>query len=357
MKILYGVQGTGNGHITRARALSKHFKDFGMEVDYLFSGRDRSAYFDMGCFKDSATYYQGLSFNHHAGKISYVSTIRDNSIREFWQNVKDLNLSKYDVVMTDFEPITAWAARKQKVPSIGVGHQYAFNFNIPTSGNNVFAKYIMRYFAPVQHQIGLHWHHFNNPILPPIAEVHADDAPEEPNKILVYFGFEDTEQVINYLSPFKSHTFVVYGRFSHFQSFGNIQLKPLSREGFCYDLTTCTGVICNAGFELSSEAIQLGKKLLVKPLAGQMEQESNALALEQLGLGLSMNKLDPHTLGHWLEHFDGQRIVYPNVAREIVRWIAQGKWDQVAELSSRLWQETLMVPASKTREGFREIAA
>lgn len=46
------------------------------------------------------------------------------------------------------------------------------------------------------------------------------------------------------------------------------------------DLTDCSGVIANAGFARSSESLYLGKKLLVKPLEGQLEQESNGLALE-----------------------------------------------------------------------------
>jgi UDP:flavonoid glycosyltransferase YjiC (YdhE family) len=39
MKILYGVQGTGNGHITRARAMAAEMHAAGVEVDFVFSGR------------------------------------------------------------------------------------------------------------------------------------------------------------------------------------------------------------------------------------------------------------------------------------------------------------------------------
>jgi UDP:flavonoid glycosyltransferase YjiC (YdhE family) len=35
MKILYGVQGTGNGHITRARIMAKAFADAGVQVDWV----------------------------------------------------------------------------------------------------------------------------------------------------------------------------------------------------------------------------------------------------------------------------------------------------------------------------------
>ena len=51
MKICYGVQGTGNGHIARARIMAQAFalRD-DVTVDFYFSGRDADAYFDMEVF-------------------------------------------------------------------------------------------------------------------------------------------------------------------------------------------------------------------------------------------------------------------------------------------------------------------
>ena len=45
MKILYGIQGTGNGHITRARVMASCFKKLNVEVDYVFSGRANTCIF------------------------------------------------------------------------------------------------------------------------------------------------------------------------------------------------------------------------------------------------------------------------------------------------------------------------
>lgn len=339
LKLLYGVQGTGNGHITRARALSRYFEMFGVDVEYLFSGRQRNAYFDMEPFGPHFYAKQGLTFSYEAGSVRYLRTLRHNSFKQLIQDIRQLDLSTYDAVVTDFEPISAWAAKLQGLPCIGIGHQYAFLHAVPTAGDNWFASSIMRNFAPCNYSLGLHWHHFNQPILPPITEPQVGAAAEK-GKILVYFGFEEPEDVIDYLKPFRSHTFVVYGRFESFQSLGHIQLKPLSRTGFCKDLATSEGVICNAGFELASEAIQSGKKLLVKPLKGQMEQLSNALALEQLGLGMSMAQLDSHILKYWLEHFKGKPVQYPNVAKEIVSWLANKQWANRQDLVDRLWHHS-----------------
>lgn len=339
MKILYGVQGTGNGHITRARALNQYFREYGLDVDFLFSGRERSRYFDMQEFGDWRC-CQGLTFAYRAGGIKILKTLTNNNFRQLHSDIHSLDLNDYDLVLTDFEPISARAAKNQSVPCIGVGHQYAFLHDVPTAGDSLISRNILRHFAPAQYHLGLHWHHFNTPILPPIAEVSSERDSTEAEKIVVYLGFEDPEDVIQYLEPFKDHLFVVYGPYPHYQSLGHIQLKPLSREGFCRDLATCNGVISNAGFELASETIQLGKKLLVKPLQGQMEQLSNAKALVDLGLGMSMSSLDSQQLQRWLSSFHGKRIVYPNVAEAIVQWIHAGRWNDIESLSQKLWSET-----------------
>lgn len=340
MKILYGVQGTGNGHITRARALSSAFANIpSISVDFLFSGRERDKYFDMepfGTWRD----FSGLTFIHKSGKIDPIATIKQNKFRQLFKDIKSLDLTPYDLVLTDFEPISAWAAKRNNKPVLGVGHQYAFNYDIPKQGANPATELIMKSFAPVTLGLGLHWHHFGHPILPPIADISGSSDPVEEKSILVYLGFEDPEKVINTLSPIESHQFIFYGEFPAPVTKGNIQLKPLSREGFKSDLSRANGVICNAGFELVSEALELGKKVLVKPLKGQMEQLSNAKALESLGLGKSMNTLDTNIIQNWLTEQPNVKILYPNVAKAIAEWITRGDWNEKTRLSlaQELWE-------------------
>ena len=47
MKIFYGVQGTGNGHITRARVMAKELQNAGIETVFKFTGRHADKFFDM----------------------------------------------------------------------------------------------------------------------------------------------------------------------------------------------------------------------------------------------------------------------------------------------------------------------
>ena len=50
MNILYGVQGTGNGHISRSREIIRHLKDRGHHVEVILSGRAPDAFWDMDDF-------------------------------------------------------------------------------------------------------------------------------------------------------------------------------------------------------------------------------------------------------------------------------------------------------------------
>lgn len=342
LKILYGVQGTGNGHITRARALSKQLKAVGADVDYLFSGRPADQYYAMECF-DSWRSLHGLTFAVEKGKINPIATVFNSKPVRLIHDIRSLALDEYDLVISDFEPITAWAARTQNKESLGIGHQYAFDYAVPKQGDNLISRTIMSSFAPTQHRIGLHWYHFQQPILPPIVDVLDESLPIDRETILVYLPFEEQQDVIQLLRKFPDYRFIFYGKDiqQRFQV-ENITCQPPSREGFQKDLLSCGGVICNAGFELASEAISLGKKLLTKPVRGQMEQVSNALALEKLQLGMATRSFHPHIVGEWLTDFSGQRVMYPDVAKALAGWIVTQNFDEQSkqDLICELWAQT-----------------
>lgn len=337
MRILYGVQGTGNGHITRARALSTELRKAGITVDYIFSGRPAEEYFNMEPFGNYKT-YRGLTFATKNGQIQFAKTALTNNLLTLQKEIKSLDVNDYDLVITDFEPVTAWAARRKNKPSLGIGHQYAFNYDIPIEGSNWIAKSIMQHFAPASVSLGVHWYHFDNPILPPLIEPPLDNATVEPRKILVYLPFENIRHICKWLEVESNYEFYVYHHLSDPEDRGHLHLRPLSREQFQNDLASSEGVITNSGFELASETIQYGKKILTKPLHGQMEQISNAAALKILKRADVISTLNPAALKAWLQKKNPQPIRYPNVAREIVQWIINGQQEPLELLSERLWK-------------------
>jgi len=338
MKILYGVQGTGNGHISRARKMAAHFQARGADVTWLLSGRDRDQFFDMECF-GNFQYRRGLSMVQRHGAVLYWPTLRETKAQQFFHDVRTLPAKNYDLVITDFEPVCAWAARLANVTCIGIGHQYAFRHSIPQRDRTLVSDLVMNWFAPVDVPIGLHWHHFESAILPPIIDTRLQ--AEKSRHILVYLPFEQQDSVTSLLQRFPEYRFVQYSPDLENIEAGNVGLRRTNLHGFRNDLRCAEAVICNAGFELISECLHMGIPPLVKPVRGQMEQLSNALALEHLGWGSVLPELHEKPLRAWLEsERTCTAIQYPDVAASLVDWVLDGEWQDTTELREMLWNCT-----------------
>lgn len=336
MRILYGVQGTGNGHVTRARLLTRALRNTGIEVDLIFSGR-QGAYMDMEEFGQFEN-YRGLTFCTERGRINIPKTVTNLSLWRFFSDCRNLDLSDYDLVLNDFEPVTAWAARMQDVPSISISHQAAFKQTVPTKGANFGTRQLMRHFAPTDQNIGIHWYHFNQTILPPMVE-ECVPSPGEPEHVLVYLPFENLNEVMPLLQRFTRVRFTCFHPQGRDEVHGNVQLHSPCREGFLDALHRCSGVFCNSGFELPSEAMAAGKKLLVKPLQGQFEQLSNSLTLQLLGLGHVTTELSPAELDAWLGVDNPEPLFFPDVSMALSEWLAGGRRESIEEVKQKLWQQ------------------
>lgn len=338
MRILYGVQGTGNGHISRARVMAKALNKAGVAVDFLFSGRVAEQYTDMDCFADFRV-NEGLTFVTEHGKVNLVKTLKQNLASPILQQINELELTQYDLVLNDFEPISAWAAKRQHVPSIGISHQAALCHNVPKQGLTWLDELLLNHFAPVDIALGCHWHHFACPIMPPFVDVEPSKQAHE-HQILVYLPFEDADEVANFFTQFDDHQFLIYHSAKPIKPLPeHIKWHGFSRLGFKAHLAQCGGVVANAGFELSSEALTLGKKLMVKPLQGQFEQGANVAALELLAAAQSMSVLDSGKLRRWLKAPSPKPINYPQSGDELATWLAKGDWQRPQELCDRLWSQ------------------
>jgi uncharacterized protein (TIGR00661 family) len=340
MKILYGVQGTGNGHISRARKMAAHLRARGADVTYLFSGRERERLFDMECFGDFE-HRTGLTMVQENGAVLFVPTVLRSQPVEFIRAVRALDVSSYDLVISDFEPVTAWAAKLSNKTCMGIGHQYAFSNTIPRRGDTLASDIVMKYFAPADIPVGLHWHHFDTDILPPIIDTQLQRKPNRNPHILVYLPFENQSTVTQLLQRFGDFRFKQYSPDLSDGEAGNVGLRLTNLHGFRDDLCRADAVICNAGFELVGECLHMGIPTLVKPVKGQMEQMSNALALQQLGWGSATDVIDYATLKDWLY---GDRLIvpvqYPDVAAALADWVLEGDWDDKYVLCDTLWDCT-----------------
>lgn len=354
VRILYGVQGTGNGHLTRARAMAKAFQQLPhVHIDFLISGRAQRNLFGvepLGDFK----WRQGLSFATRAGKVSVMDTVSSNPWWQFWRDVQTLDVTAYDLVITDFEPVTAWAAKRAKVPCIGLGRQYAFYHAHPSLNVSSLQRAMVRQFAPVDLALGTHWQPLTSTTLPPIVEpIAVPDMIPQLGHYLVYLPFEplaDIKTLLVHLNNLASeYHFDVFHPDARHLITPNAQFYPPSREGFKQAFAKAQGVIANAGFGTSSEALMTGKKILLKPLKGQFEQYANADYLAQHELAQVSTKLQSHEVLQWLRSDTSHQLSWPTVAEPLAEWLGNFKRCAIADFTAALWRDSSIQEISTAR--------
>ena len=139
MRVLYGVQGTGNGHLTRAIAMSETIKRSlsKCEVDVLISGRVEEK---LPIKARKIIWRKGATFVVKNGEVQLLKTLFNFSPRKLIRDIRRLKIWEYDLLVTDYEPIVAWAGRIRRKEVIGIGHQYAFYYDIPIQGGETLIK-------------------------------------------------------------------------------------------------------------------------------------------------------------------------------------------------------------------------
>lgn len=344
--ILYGIHSTSNGHLAKSSVLVTELRRQGHKVDVIFSGAPRHEDDWFTQQLKPLRHYRGLVGYTHKGKFCRTTTFKETNLRQLVKDVNDLDLQPYEIVISDFDHVSAWAAKLQKKMTLGISRASTLFYNIPKAKRFFFANHFMYLSVPVTIHLGLHWHHFNQPILPPILSPNAVQYTESQDNelITVYLPTEQLVDIEKLLSPCSTIKFHIY----HYQidvpiEKDNLFFFPPNQAGFQESLRQCSGVICNAGFNLISEALVMKKNILVKPVRGFAEQVANALALQKIGAGTVMNNLDSLILTRWLQDStQPKEFSYPNVAAHLAKWIRAGEWQQLPELSKNLWSQSII---------------
>ena len=207
---------------------------------------------------------RGLTFVTRRGRISHLATMLQLRFGDMERDIYAFDTAGVDLIVTDYEPVTARIGWLRDIPCIGIGHLYAFaHRGVPVAGLNLFNRMVMKCFAPASIPLGLHWHHFDRPILPPTVSLEElSQRTSDGEHILVYMPFESVAEVVRTLYAVKGHRFRFYCRVDAPREEGNVELRPLNRPAFVTDLIGCRGVIANTGFTFISEALHLGRKIL-----------------------------------------------------------------------------------------------
>jgi uncharacterized protein (TIGR00661 family) len=323
MRILYAIQGTGNGHISRARDIIPELKRYA-DVDVLISGIQA----DVPLGIDVQFRLTGMGFIFgKKGNVDLVQTFRKCVTRKFLKEVKELPIKDYDLIINDFEPVSAWAARLKNVPCISLSHQFAVLHPLapkPTKSDWV-GKMVLGHYAPVQTGFGFHFKSFAKGIFTPVIRNQIREIEvTQGEHITVYLPAYDNEKIIKVLSEMPFEEWHVFSKHTTrtFQV-GNILIKPIENEAFMKSMASSKAVLCGAGFETPAEAIFMGKKLMVIPMKNQYEQQCNAAALAEMGIRVikSLKRKYVGQMENWLEFAKPLHIEFPNETEAIVKFI------------------------------------
>lgn len=320
MKILYAIQGTGNGHLSRAEDVIPALQEHG-ELDLFVSGAQADIKLPYPVKYKS----KGLSFYFgKRGGIDFLRTFKRNSSKELMQEIKKFPVEKYDLVINDFEPISAWACRRKQIPCVALSHQSAMlSVNTPKPKKfDPVGDWLLHNYAPANAHVGFHFDRFDTWIYTPVVRSEIRELKIETKEhYTVYLPAYDDRKLLPLLAAIPQvrwHIFSKHARKSY--HIGKLSVYPVNKEEFAASMTTAKGIFCGAGFETPAEALYLGKKLLVVPMKAQYEQHCNAAALKKLGVPVIKKvkkKYLPKILD-WVESDARVHVQYPDITAEAV---------------------------------------
>jgi len=316
--ILYGVNGEGSGHSSRAREVIVHLEAQGHRVHV--------ASFDRGYrnLKDDfkVTEIDGLRLAYLENRVRYRKTVLRNlvhlpktahTVHALGKKAADWQL---DLVITDYEPITCHVGHKLKLPIIAIDNQHLLTdaeITYPPECRKeaAAAKLVTRLMTPrADAYLAISFFKARLKkkttfLFPPIlrAEV-LRTRPTEGDAVLAYV----TSNAADLLPVLRSvrQKFVCYG-FERVGTEGNVDLRKPSLDGFLRDLANCRAIVANAGFSLISEALYLGKPYLAWPVKRQFEQVFNAYYIVQMGFGAYWDDLNKERVESFLFNLENYR--------------------------------------------------
>jgi uncharacterized protein (TIGR00661 family) len=329
-KIVYGVAGEGFGHSSRSHLIGQHLLDAGHDV--LFVASRKSLAYLRRHFGARVREIFGLCLVYQNRDLAPVRTVVNNISRflrhrsintELYKNV--LGPFEPDLVISDFEPFSAWWAWRHGVPFVSIDHQHLLTRceieHEPGNGLSRLNAHVVtrcHYFGAARYLI---LNFFRAPVTseravlaPPVVrpDLRAFEASAGEHLVVYTTDTSWRQRLVGTLRMFPEQDFRIYG-FNEESHYGNCTFKKTSNEGFLRDLASCRGLVATAGFSLISECLYFRKKMLLLPIQGQYEQTANAHYAEKLGLGLAREQFNAIALAQYLERVTDPIADHPDI--------------------------------------------
>ena len=316
MKVLYAFQGTGNGHVARAQEIIPILKKYA-SVDTLISGHQSQLKTDFPIdFK-----HRGVSLLYNkTGGISYRKILFENNFFKAFNEIRQIKLDQYDLIINDYEPLTAWACKFRNIKMLELSHQASMSFKETPKPDkkDFFGELILNHYCPSKNKIGFHFENYHPQIKKPVIRRKIRNLnPVKKGFYVVYLPSFSDENITKVLSQI-SVEWKVFSKYTKIhQQINNVEISPIDETHFLECFESCDGILCNAGFEGPAEALFMDKKLFVIPIHNQYEQECNACALDKIGIPNS-KILDVEEIKNWVNSDIHFKVNYPDDIEDII---------------------------------------
>lgn len=356
-KVLYGICGIGNGHFFRQTPV----------IDFLLSQQTQILFFAYGESLKLLNRYQDnplvkiveVAVPYFIGNpqgLDFITTEQINKNFDYSINLKAFSetqswLGNPDVVLTDYEPVSAQYGYAYGVNVITIDQQSKFfSRSTPPEINGFTCEdEIMRLnmFFPVARRLACSFFRVSEKndviIVPPlyrqsILEIKTKRQPVE-NQFVIYLssqsGFKQSlEEVVSILAQTDST--------QHFHIFSkevltrdlpsHVSVYPHGSSDFEKLLSSCSGVISTAGHNLLSECMYLNIPVYAMPM-DLYEQQLNAKIIGDFCYGMNYPLLTSEKLREFISK---QNFYLDNIRHSSILFQEDGKNKLLAYIKAYL---------------------
>ena len=338
MKILFGVQTEGNGHITQAIATKQYLQSQGIEVTTAFAAKKKRGLSKYFTDEFNVIDYDGFDFVFdNVGRVVIWKTIVKNTfelprlIVSFIKICIIIQKEKPDAIFNYYEPLVGLTALFFKnIKYVSFGHQYAMDSVIYPRINGyivqkLFLSIINKITSIRAKIVALSYYEFNDATMivsPPILRDESYNVSDKKEDfVLVYLMNEDMlPQLISQAKKYPDINIQCFTKLTkQYDELPNLKLFNLDGKLFQEKMKVCKSVVCSGGFETSAEAIYQNKPLLMIPMPNHYEQHANCndAYLNSYAIyseSIDLSKIPKYQLGNkkWFDTYQYvlQRVLY-----------------------------------------------
>ena len=338
MKILFGVQTEGNGHITQCIATKQYLQSQGIEVTTAFAAKKKRGLPKYFTDEFNVIDYNGFDFVFdNVGRVVIWKTIVKNTfelprlIVSFIKICTIIQKEKPDAIFNYYEPLVGLTALFFKnIKYVSFGHQYAMDSVIYPRINGyivqkLFLSIINKITSIRAKIVALSYYEFNDATMivsPPILRAESYSISDKKEDfVLVYLMNEDMlPQLISQAKKYPDINIQCFTKLTkQYDELPNLKLFNLDGKLFQEKMKVCKAVVCSGGFETSAEAIYQNKPLLMIPMPNHYEQHANCndAYLNSYAIyseSIDLSKIPKYQLGNkkWFDTYQYvlQRVLY-----------------------------------------------